>query len=232
MRRHDQRRKVERIRLFPPIDGQVNGEFDVQLEEVSLLGARIRHYTPFDPQHEISLSFHWQDKAIDIDCEVVRSYAEPFGALVVYHSGIRFLSSIGSSVFHIHQLISEQIEEVLQQQVANATGKSNYALVDSEALSSLLPAAEDRARMRIAADRDEGYARYCYVNGRWERTQTWDPSQPDNGFTIWMFEEDEQVEELCRLYATSDATVRSMIRMCAELSLFVDDGFPPQSFAL
>ena len=55
--------------------------------------------------------------------------------------------------------------------------------------------------------------------GVWTRRPSLHPEQPPNGFTIRATEPAENVELLCRKYASGDAETRHLTRMFAELSV-------------
>jgi len=229
MPRHFHRRKVERIRLFPPIAGQV-GDMKVDIVELSLRGARLHHYRPLQPGYSIPLRFEWHERPLLLQAEVIRTSDERFGPATIYTSGLQFTTS-DSSFFVLQDLICAHVEDALDRQVANASGDdSRLTAAEQIAIYSIVPGDRERATTRIRQDRDEGYVRYTLAGGTWERVESNDNGQPHDGFTIWSFEDDEQAGELCRIYESSNEEVRSLIRICAELSLFVDDDLTPQDF--
>jgi hypothetical protein len=59
---------------------------------------------------------------------------------------------------------------------------------------------------------------YRYDGKAWSRSRTNSPSQPPNGFTVAGYEDEEELEVLCRTYERADAAGRQMIRVIAELS--------------
>jgi hypothetical protein len=231
MRTHLHRRRVERIRLFPPLPAEFDGQF-VELLEVSLHGARIQHADDFEADRVYLLVFSWGNDRLEIECEIARTVREAYGTGERRMSGLRFAGASKPSVQALHRIIGRHVEEALDQQTANAFGTEPLPAEVRGALQSLFPAAADRATLRIQEDRDLGYTRFTYLaDGSWERVRTWQPDQPEEGFTIWSFEEGEDADELCRIYASADDALRNLIRMCAELSLFVDDdALPPQYF--
>ena len=49
--------------------------------------------------------------------------------------------------------------------------------------------------------------------------QTDTPQQPTDGFTVAAYEDEEELETLCRTYEQADEEGRSLIRLVAELSV-------------
>ncbi|MBI2214986.1 MAG: PilZ domain-containing protein [Acidobacteria bacterium] len=236
MAKSHHRRKVERIRLLPGLEG-VAGNVKVELVEISVGGARLHHFAPLHVGQIASLRFHWVDEEISIPASVIRSSVDRFGSTSAYISGVRFVDPTGSSRGAIKRLIETFVKNALDEQIRNAQGSmpswASRLLQSALAGEELAPFAAgglDVSDEMAQALRDEGFVRYTFTHGRWAKTKTWESQQPEDGFTIWHFEDDEQVELLCRDYESADPATRALIRVCAELSLIVDDSIPPQHF--
>ena len=67
--------------------------------------------------------------------------------------------------------------------------------------------------------RPKGYMLYRYANGKWYREPTDSPQQPAFGFTVAAYEDEEELETLCRAWEISDDEGRRLIRLVAELSV-------------
>ena len=67
--------------------------------------------------------------------------------------------------------------------------------------------------------RTSGFHSYQLEGGRWIRTATHSAKQPEDGFTVAAFEDQDEVDALCRTYEQSDAEGRRLIRLVAELSV-------------
>lgn len=229
MRDRHYKRTVERIRLLPPLDGAA-GDKRLELTEISMGGVRLQHYEPLQVGTKISLRFQWEDEEATIPAVIVRCSVERFGANSVYLSGARFEYPDSTSKTMVKRMIGYHVKQALDNQIANAAGKTVYSsrLIQEAALG--IPGSEHAIHPAFYALRDEGYVRYTYDQGRWTRTRTWEPEQPEDGFTIWHFEDDEQSSLLCKDYENASREMRAVIRLCAELSLFVDDSVPPQKF--
>lgn len=236
MTRGHHRRKVERIRLLPHLEG-LAGSVRVELVEISVGGARIHHFAPLHVGQVVNLRFNWEDEEITVPAAVIRSSVDRFGSASVYISGVRFADPAGATRAAVKKLIEGFVKNALDAQIRNAEGalppwasRLMKSALAGEELAPFAAGGADNADEVAHAMRDEGFVRYTYSGGRWTRAKTWETQQPDDGFTIWHFEDDEQVDLLCKDYERADPSTRALIRLCAELSLLVDDTIPPQHF--
>ena len=71
MRRGHHRRKVERIRLLPRLEG-LAGSVKVELIEISVGGARLQHFNPLHVGHVVNLRFRWKDEDLSIPSSIIR----------------------------------------------------------------------------------------------------------------------------------------------------------------
>jgi len=99
------------------------------------------------------------------------------------------------------------VGKVLAAQKANATGTVDVA---GDAILGQLGEAR-RLRSR-------GYVSYRLQNHSWWRVPTDSPEQPPDGFTVAAYEDEEELETLCRTYEQTDEEGRRLIRLVAELS--------------
>lgn len=235
MGRYGKKRRVERIRVGLPLRGRVAGA-DVILLDLSFMGCRIEHTTPFRVGSKVRLSISWSGRAIDLECYVVRcaldTRAARHDSTTHYQSGLLFEQGVGDSSSVLREIIVTQVIEALEEQKANAHGDlPKWLRPDSnwrgdggtgEAPFTSLP------YLRIA--RERGYVTYVMGDGGWIKKRTREPEQPEEGFTVWAYEDEDELERLTRVYERSNAETRSLIRLCAELSLKIDDSLPPQRF--
>lgn len=244
MAKYTAKRKVERIRLAFPLIGRI-GTMDVVLLDVSLLGCRIEHHLPLRVGGVVKLSFRWEEQPIEIESRVVRCSLATFSSgsegLTVYHSGIRFTDPNGAAAIILRDLIAHQIARALEEQKANARGDLPQFLTKMAIFTSggmLTANAGDVADsyrgatslpyIRIA--RERGYVTYTLDKLHWKKKRSQSSDQPEEGFTLWAYEDEEQVAQLMQAYEKGDVQMRALIRICAELSLIVDDSIPPQRF--
>lgn len=229
MKNRHYKRTVERIRLLPHLDAAA-GSIKLELIEISMGGARLQHYQPLHVGTRINLRFAWGPDRVSIPAVVVRCSVERFGATSLFLSGVRFDTTDAQAKAQIKAMIGHFVKRALDSQAANAAGDCPYSsrLMRDAAVGGY--GAQADVDPSIYAMRDEGYVRYSWDGSRWTRMRTWESQQPEDGFTIWHYEDGEQAELLCRDYQNSTPEMRTVIRMCAELSLFVDDTIPPQKF--
>ena len=99
-------------------------------------------------------------------------------------------------------------------------------------VGQILVALKDNASARRESESDTilekiGGARRGRATGRiiyrfngktWTRARTDSAAQPADGFTVAAYEDEEELEVLCRAYEAADEAGRQMIRVIAELS--------------
>lgn len=244
MTKYAAKRKVERIRLAFPLMGRV-GSLDVVVLDVSLLGCRLEHHFPLRVGNTVRITFRWEEKQLELEAHIVRCSLATFSSgaegLTVYHSGLRFTPPSEGATLLLRDLIAEQISRALEEQKANARGDmprflSKMAIFSSGGMltanagevAETFGAATSLPYVRIA--RERGYVTYTLDRNYWKKKRSRDAAQPDEGFTVWAYEDESQIEQLAKAYEKGDAEMRALIRICAEWSLIVDDSIPPQRF--
>jgi len=179
--------------------------------DIGVAGAFLEHYGALESGHQFRLSFRWRGQDVEFVCEVARSaiVRSPGGdgQSVVSHSGVRFVESIGDSQDRLQDMMATFVGKVLAAQKANATGTVDVA---GDAILGQLGEAR-RLRSR-------GYVSYRLQNHSWWRVPTDSPEQPPDGFTVAAYEDEEELETLCRTYEQTDEEGRRLIRLVAELS--------------
>jgi hypothetical protein len=203
------RRTFQRIRLARPILAQLDQQ-NALILDVGVGGAFLEHYGVMAPNQRLRLQFRWRSEDIEFVCEVARTrVVRDAGANVLSHSGVRFVEPVGDSEARLHDMIATFVGKLLAAQKINATG-INHA--DSDVtLSELGGARRSRVRGLISY--------HLQPDGTWRRAATKDPRQPEDGFTVAAYEDDEDLEVLCRAYEAADDEGRRLIRLVAELSV-------------
>jgi hypothetical protein len=205
------RREFQRLRLTQPILAQM-GEQNALILDVGIGGAFLEHYGVVEPGHAFTLRFRWQGEDIDLLCEIARTEVVRApagdGKSTVSHSGVRFVTSSQESTTRLQDLIGTFLGKLLAAQKANASGERD------ESGATMLARLGEARRMRTS-----GFLAYHFDAGAWTRTATHSAKQPEDGFTVAAFEEQDEVEALCRTYAQADEEGRRLIRMVAELTL-------------
>lgn len=239
---YSKQRAVERIQLSIPILARINAA-EVALMDLSLLGCRVESHFALKTGAHVAIDFGWGDEELTLRGEVVRCKFASGDEGVVYNTGIRFDPKDGS-LHHpkLREIIARQLERALEEQRLNARGdlavileempifnvggtltqsKKQLSSIYEKSLS-LLP------WLRIA--RKRGYLRVSLEDGRWRKVRTQSAYQPQHGFTVWAYEDQDQIDRLCKVYQQADDETRKLIRLCAELSLDIDDSIQPQRF--
>ena len=200
------RREFQRLRLAKPILCLLDGQ-NALILDIGVGGVFVEHYGTFLPRERFRLLFRWKSEDVEFLCEVRRSVvARGSGDAVVSHTGARFVEAIGQSEERLQDMMATFVGHVLAAQKSNASGESG----PSETMLAQLGAAR-RARSR-------GYLLYRYANGKWYREPTDSPQQPAFGFTVAAYEDEEELETLCRAWEIADDEGRRLIRLVAELS--------------
>ncbi|HYM60611.1 MAG TPA: hypothetical protein VEZ11_06940 [Thermoanaerobaculia bacterium] len=206
-----ERRDFQRLRLAKPILGVMRGESALILD-IGIAGAYVEHYGTLSPGERVDFTFRWRGHEIRYLCQVVRSSTVRNrggdGKSPVSHSGIRFTDPMDDSQVHLEDMIATYVGQVLAAQRANAQGVASAAGGNVE-LVQIGEARRTRAR---------GYLCYRLKEGKWWRIPTESSLQPIDGFTVASYEDEDDLEELCRAYEEADDEGRRLIRLVAELS--------------
>ena len=202
-------RQVERIQLGIPILAKANGT-DVVMLDFSLRGCRLESHVPFKVVTKVNVAFDWSEEHVELPGEVVRCKLDSTAEGKIFNTGVLFTYASNESV-KLKQIIARQLERALEEQKANARGElaeilehmpifsvggtltANQKQVSEayEGKSALLP------WTRIA--RTRGYLKFAYEKNLWRKIRTMDPSQPEEGFTVWAYENDDHLEKLKRV---------------------------------
>jgi len=201
------RRESQRLRLAKPILALLDGQ-NALILDVGVGGTFIEHYGTFESGQRFRLVFRWKAEDVEFLCEVRRSeVVRGSGESAVSHTGARFVQAIGDSEDRLQDMMATFVGRVLAAQKINASGNG---ATETETILAQLGGAR-RARTR-------GYMLYRYANGKWFREPTDSPEQPAYGFTVAAYEDEEELETLCRAWEIADDEGRQMIRLVAELS--------------
>jgi hypothetical protein len=203
------RREFQRLHLAKPILAQF-GEGSALILDIGVGGALIEHHGRVDTGDQKRLQFRWKGEDIDFECVVVRSRVvrdRPTLDTVRAHTGIRFLEAHGRSEEYLNDMMATFVGRVLSAQRANASGAGG----GPEALTLAQLGAARRAR-------SEGWLTYRWSDGDWLITSTSSPEQPEDGFTVAAYEDEDELRALCETYETANDEGRRLIRLVAELS--------------
>ena len=198
------RREFHRLSLAKPILALLDGQ-NALILDIGISGAFVEHYGKPKSGDRFMLHFRWKGTDVEFVCEVahtdvVRKSAEANTS----HTGLRFIQATGDAEARLNDMMATFVGKMLAAQKANAG-----ATESSEVLTDLGGARRSRTR---------GYLTYRLKGGTWSRAMTESPSQPKDGFTVAAYEDDAELDSLCRAYECADEQGRQLIRLVAELS--------------
>ena len=206
----DDRRRFQRLKLAQPILGTWNGQSALILD-IGIGGAFVEHHGMAKRGETATLGFRWQGHEIEFKCEVARTIIVRAPAATgqgpVSHTGVWLVSPVGDSFDRLQEMMASFVGRVLAAHRANATANPT-----SETTALLAQIGQARR------SRTKGFVSYRYNGTTWSRRTVDSAAQPADGFTVASYEDEEDLETLCRAYETSDEEARRMIRLVAELS--------------
>ena len=202
------RRSFQRLRLARPILGTLDRQ-NALILDIGMAGAFVEHDDALTPEAAVRLQFRWRGEEIQFICEVARTEAaRGSDGNQLFHTGLRFVDEIGDSEDGLRDLIATFVGSILASQKANAKGLRDSAVLPLNDIGGAR-----RARVR-------GLISYrLQPDGRWVRAAAVDSRQPPDGFTVAAYEEESDLEVLCRAYELADEEGRQLIRLVAELSV-------------
>jgi hypothetical protein len=192
-------RRVQRIHFPQPLTGRL-GRTDVDLVDLSVLGARVEHRVPLAAGEHSHIEFEWDGQRIAAGCRIVRSRVEHG----LHRSGIEFDNLPGPLREVIRRLIAVHLQRAFAEQRRAAR-------------DLILPPLD-------ALNFDNGYVCLTFDSAGWLRKRTHDPGQPPEGFTVSADETDSQIELLRETYERSDGAGRRLIQIFAQLSIAEGEG--------
>lgn len=198
------RRRVQRVRILPPLRGTV-GEHRMFVLDVSVTGLRIAHQEPVGAAgHPYRVSFEWDGQMIDLFCDLQWTAVQKNGsssAKSVYHSGLSVRDVKTNSALVLRDLVHYHVVRALDEQKANARG------IPPVAASSYSTATASQL------------VRHQLLGDQWRETPTSDPRQPITGFTISAEHPPSDVALLRNAYLVGDSAAREAIRQMAALTI-------------
>lgn len=208
---HD-RREFQRLKLAQPILAMM-GSSNALILDIGITGALVEHYGAVQPGDRFPLKFRWKSADVELAAEVVRSQIvrqyDDERKNVVSHSGMHFVAATGDSAARLEDLIATSVARILGAHRSNAAGDGQTD-ASAHVLSSIGAARRKRTF---------GYISYRLRGTNWWRIPTDSPHQPEDGFTVPAWEDEHELETLCRTYEQADAEGRRLIRLVAELSV-------------
>jgi hypothetical protein len=200
------RREFQRLRLAKPILALFDGQ-NALILDIGISGAFVEHYGEPKKGDRLRLLFRWKGIDTEFIAEIAHTIVVRRTAnAIVSHSGVRFVQSIADAESRLNDMMATFVGKMLAAQKANA-GATESA--ESGTLVDLGGARRSRT---------PGYITYRLDGNQWSREMADTPTQPLNGFTVAAYEDESELESLCRAWETADAEGRRLIRLVAELS--------------
>ena len=196
------RRRFQRLKLARPILGTVDTESALILD-IGLGGAYVEHHGTRRVDDTVMLAFRWQNEDITLRSEIARTRIVGDN---VSQSGIYFVESRGQNIDRLQNMMATFVGRILAAQRANANA-------DVDQTSAILYQLGDARRSR-----SRGFVAYLFDGKSWTCRPTQMPDQPRSGFTVAAYEDEDEVEMLCRTYEAADEEGQRLIRLVAELS--------------
>ncbi|HEX6640562.1 MAG TPA: PilZ domain-containing protein [Thermoanaerobaculia bacterium] len=193
----DNRRTAERLRInstVPVIFGRGGGV----LVDLSQRGARIRHAGSVRRGALVRVSFVWERNRISGTAEVLASRVVNLGSGASYETRVRFTKFDGAS------------ESALANALEGIAGRDVRRLV-----ANLHGWTEETPTEELAPKNNGTFVR-CRLRGAWwERKNTNDATQPEDGFLLPADSTESDVAKLCDIYSRATNEERHFIRITA-----------------
>ncbi len=203
------RRQFQRLKLAKPLMALLDGHNALVLD-IGVSGAFIEHYGKLQPGVRVRLTFRWQGSDVEflsssIRTSVVREKSN--ARTVISQTALQFDEPVGDATERLKDMMATFVGRILAAQKANASATS-----DEESDTLLSKIGEARRT------RSSGFVTYRLSGTTWSRSSTASPEQPSDGFTVAAYEDEDELEVLCRAFERADQQGRHMIRIIAELS--------------
>jgi hypothetical protein len=186
------------------------------VSEISVAGALVAHESRFPPKAAHQLWFDWEEHTLRFEVEAVRTtvvrLARKAGEKSLYNTGIRIARGDAKSKKLLRDLVADYVVRAINEQLANARGIPPLAAYSYQ------------------TGKGTRYRRCELVNGLWRKSETVNPAQPENGFTISAEVEPADVEVLCRTWEQVDERGKALTQLLAQLSISKAEGVPTRRY--
>jgi hypothetical protein len=217
LHRSKERRSYGRIHLETKLRGSVDA-VPIFVAETSVTGVRVLHEErfPVKPDGTHQLWFDWNEHTLRFRVELIRTtivkLAKRTGEKSLYDSGLRFVHGDAKSEKLLRDLIADYVVRSLNEQIANAHGIPPLAAYSYQ------------------TGKGSRFRRCEWINGSWRKAETFDPQQPENGFTISADLDPEQVDILCKTWEIVGPEGRRLTQLLAQLSISKMEGIPTRRY--
>ena len=209
------KREFERVHFEHPIPARLSGQA-VALIDLAIGGARLLGTSRVVPSSQHDLRIEWEGEAIDLKCTVTRCVIQTFATKPdqksTYEIGIRIVETVGDADKKIHHLIGTFVLKAIEEQRANWAG---------------VPPIGPYVHIEGKSGR---YRRCQFFNADWNISETTNPEQPANGFTVSSEVSPRYIQMLCQTWEKTDNEGRRLTRILAELSINKAEGVPTRRY--
>ena len=215
--RPNERRGFGRIHLEPKLRGSIDA-VPIFVTEASVTGVRVIHESrfPAKPDGVHQLWFDWNEHTLRFQAELIRTtiakLAKRTGEKSLYHSGIRFVQADADTEKLLRDLIGDYVVRSINEQLANAHGIPPLAAYSYQ------------------TGKGNRFRRCEWIHDVWRKAETFDPQQPDHGFTISAELDPEHVDILCKTWELLGPEGRRLTQLLAQLSISKTEGIPTRRY--
>ena len=176
--------------------------------DIGVGGAYVEHHGEPKVGDRLKLVIRWKGADADFICRVARTNVVRRAANgVVSNSALTFVQGTPRAGALLDDLLATLVGKILAAQKSNAAAAED----PDSAIALANVGAARRSRSR-------GFVSYHLSDDTWTREFTDSSAQPEDGFTVAAYEDEDELQTLCSAYATADEEGRRLIRMVADLS--------------
>ena len=209
------KREFERVHFEHPIPARLSGQ-PVALLDLAIGGGRLLGTMRVPPASNHDLEINWDGETIRLKCSVTRCVIQAFAVKKeeksTYEIGVRIVETVGDADRKLHHMIAEFVLKAIEEQRANWNG---------------VPPTGPYVHIEGKGGR---YRRCQYFNGDWQISETTQPEQPLNGFTVSADVSPRYLKMLCQTWEKADNEGKRLTRILAELSINKAEGIPTRRY--
>jgi len=209
------KREFERVHFEHPIPARLSGQ-PIALLDLAIGGARLLGTTRVPPASNHDLEIDFDGETIRLKCSVTRCVIQAFAVKKdqksTYEIGVRIVETVGDADRKLHHMIAEFVLKAIEEQRANWNG---------------VPPVGPYIHVEGKGGR---YRRCQFFNGGWQISETTQPEQPLNGFTVSADVSPRYLKMLCQTWERTDNEGKRLTRILAELSINKAEGVPTRRY--
>jgi len=212
---YEVKREFERVHFEHPIPASLSGQ-PVAVIDLAIGGARLLGTARVVPASNHELRIEWERETIALKCVITRCVIQTFATKPdqksTYEIGARIVETVGDADRRVHHLIGAFVMKAIEEQRANWNG---------------VPPAGPYVYIEGKSGR---YRRCQFFNNDWNISETTNPEQPLNGFTVSAEVSPRYLHMLCVTWEKTDDEGKRLTRILAELSINKAEGVPTRRY--